>query len=132
MHLQVALRQAGLKRDHDGLCLLLAPAMCQPVVGIPTPWKFRVCPCHPQIERIVQKQIGQYGADHAALRRAAGPFDLRAVSMRIGAFSASTPCSLYTATPWESARSLLPNGVNRILPLLCSKLASWTLHRAAT
>src|SRR5208283_5423274 len=73
---QVALRQTGLKRGHDGLCLLLTPAMYQPVVRIPTPRKFRVCPCHPQIERIVQEQIGQHGADHAL--NAKGSFGLRA------------------------------------------------------
>ena len=55
----MAFCQSGLKLSHDGLCLPLGPAVHQSVVCIPTPRKLRVCPCHPQIKRIVQEQVGK-------------------------------------------------------------------------
>ena len=78
--------------------------MYQPIVRIPTPRKFRVCPCHPQIERIVQEQIGQHGADHAALRRATGSLDPRAV---LHAHRCGQPPFDVQNRPW--ARHMFPN-----------------------
>src|ERR1035441_2119182 len=71
MHLQVALRQPGLQLSLEGLRFLPGTAVHQPVVRIPTPWKIRMCPRHPEIKRVVHKKIGQNWADHSALRRAA-------------------------------------------------------------
>jgi hypothetical protein len=56
------------------LSLLLAPAVYQSVVCIPTPREVRVCPCHPQVERIVQEQVGKQRTGDTALRGAFGPF----------------------------------------------------------
>src|SRR5215472_10385760 len=71
MHLQTAFRQARLKLRLEGFRFLFATAVHQPVIRIPTPWEIRMCPRHPDIERVVKKEIGQNWADHAALRRAA-------------------------------------------------------------
>jgi hypothetical protein len=65
MHLQVALRQTGLKLSLESCCFLLTVAMHQPIVSIPTPWEVRMRPRHPEIKRVVHEQIGQYWADHA-------------------------------------------------------------------
>ena len=59
MHLQAALCQAGLKLSLEGFSFLLAVTVHQSVVCIPTPWKVWVCPCHPEIERIVEKNVRQ-------------------------------------------------------------------------
>jgi len=29
----------------------------QSIVSIPTPWELRVCPHHPEVERVVKKEI---------------------------------------------------------------------------
>src|SRR5215469_2625804 len=71
MHLQTASRQARLKFRLEGFRFLLATAVHQSIVCIPTPWEIRVCPRHPEVERVVKKQIRQNWADHAALRRTA-------------------------------------------------------------
>ena len=57
MQFQVALRQSTLKGGFKGRGLGLGAAMDQPVISIPTPWELRVCPRHPQIERVVQKSV---------------------------------------------------------------------------
>jgi hypothetical protein len=49
MHLQVALRQPGLKLGLEGFCFLLGTAVCQPIVSIPTPREIRVRPRHPEV-----------------------------------------------------------------------------------
>jgi hypothetical protein len=64
MHLQTAFRQARLKFRLEGLRLLLAPAVHQSIVSIPTPWEIRMCPCHPEVERVVKKEISQNWADY--------------------------------------------------------------------
>src|SRR5689334_16796241 len=65
MHLQTALRQTSLKLRLEGFCFLLATAVHQSIICIPTPWEIRVCPCHPGIKRIVEKEVGQNRANHA-------------------------------------------------------------------
>ena len=87
MHLQPALRQSGLKLGLEGLRFLLGPAVHQPIICIPTPREVRVCPCHPEIERVVQEEIGQNRADHAALRGAARSLTVIPSSCSIGAVS---------------------------------------------
>ena len=57
MHLQAALCQASLKLGLEGLGFLLVPAVNQSIIRIPTPRKVGVCPRHPEIERVMQKQI---------------------------------------------------------------------------
>jgi hypothetical protein len=71
MYLQMAFRQARLKLRLESFRFLLAMTVHQSVVSIPTPWEIRVCPLHPEVERVVKKEISQHWADHAALRRAA-------------------------------------------------------------
>jgi hypothetical protein len=71
MHLQVAFRQPGLKLSLESLGFLLGPTVHQPVIRIPTPWEFRMCPRHPYIKCIVHEKIGQNRANHTALRRTA-------------------------------------------------------------
>jgi hypothetical protein len=71
MHLQLALRQPGLKRSLESFCFLLRAAVHQPIVSLPAPGEVRVCPRHPEIERVVHEKIGHDGANHSALRRTA-------------------------------------------------------------
>jgi len=59
MHLQVALRQPRLKLDLKGFRFLLVSAMYQPIICIATPWEVRVCPYHPEVKRVVHKDVGQ-------------------------------------------------------------------------
>jgi hypothetical protein len=59
MHLQTAFRQAGLKLHLEGFRFLPTAAVHQPVIRIPTPWEIRMCPRHPEVERVVKKEIGQ-------------------------------------------------------------------------
>ena len=73
MHLQVAIRQASLKLRLQRLCFLLVTAVNQSVVRIPTPREVRVCPRHPEIERIVEKNVRQDWANHPAYTK--GNFD---------------------------------------------------------
>jgi hypothetical protein len=58
MHLQTAFRQAGLKLRLEGFRFLLATAVHQSIVSIPTPWEIRMCPRHPEVERVVKKKVG--------------------------------------------------------------------------
>src|SRR5438552_5130952 len=43
--------------------------MHQPIIRIPTPWEVRMCPCHPEVKRVVHEEIGQDWTNHSALRR---------------------------------------------------------------
>jgi len=65
MHLQVALRQPGLKLSFNSFSFVLGSAVYQPIICIPTPWEVEMCPRHPQIERVVHEEIGQDWANHA-------------------------------------------------------------------
>ena len=43
----------------EGLRFLLGPTVHQPILCISTPRKIRMCPCPPEIKRVVHQQIGQ-------------------------------------------------------------------------
>jgi len=58
MQFQAALLEPCLKRLLDRLRLLLAPAMHKSIIRIPTPGKLCERSLHPDIERIMQEQIG--------------------------------------------------------------------------
>ena len=73
MHLQVALRQPGLKLSFNSFSFVLGSAVYQPIICIPTPWEVEMCPRHPQIERVVHEEIGQDWANHAPYTK--GNFD---------------------------------------------------------
>src|SRR5258708_27713137 len=59
MQLQAALCQTRLKFDLESLGFLLASAVNQPVISIPTPRKVRMRPRHPEIECVMQEQVRQ-------------------------------------------------------------------------
>ena len=59
MHLQTAFRQASLKLCLEGFRFLLATTVHQSIVCIPTPWEIGMCPRHPEVERVVKKEICQ-------------------------------------------------------------------------
>jgi hypothetical protein len=65
MQFQAALHEAGLKFGLESLCFLLAPAVDQPIIGIPTPREIWVSPRHSEIERIVEESVRQNWANHA-------------------------------------------------------------------
>ena len=47
------------------MCFLLVTAVHQSIVRVPTPREIRVCPLHPEIERIVEENVRQNWANHA-------------------------------------------------------------------
>jgi len=65
MHLQAARCQASLKLRLERLCFLFVTAVHQSIVRIPTPREVRVCPNHPEIERVVEKNVTQNWANHS-------------------------------------------------------------------
>jgi len=79
MHFQAAFRQARLKLCLEGLRFLLVPAVYQSVICIPTPRKVGVRPRHPEIERVMQKQVSQNRADNAPLRGTSRSLNLHTV-----------------------------------------------------
>src|SRR4030095_5758320 len=48
MHLQTAFRQTRRELRLEGFCFLLATAVHQSIVSIPTPWEIGMCPRHPE------------------------------------------------------------------------------------
>jgi len=64
MHFQAALHQPGLKLSFESLRFLLVTAVHQSIVRIPTPREVRMSPHHPEIKRVVQKDVGQNWADY--------------------------------------------------------------------
>src|SRR5438034_11282313 len=54
----------------ESLGFLLASAVNQPVISIPTPRKVRMRPRHPEIECVMQEQVRQDRADNTTLRGA--------------------------------------------------------------
>ena len=105
MHLQTALRQTSLKLRLKGLCFLLGPTVHQPIICIPTPRELRVCPCHPEIERVVHKQVGQDWANHSALRRAAASLHRGPIFLHHGRLEPSFDVQQRPLT-----RHMFPNG----------------------
>src|SRR5579859_922945 len=73
MHLKSTFCQSSTKLRLEGLGLLFAPTVDKSIVGVPTPWKIRMCPRHPQIKRIMHEEVGEAGANDTALWRAACP-----------------------------------------------------------
>jgi hypothetical protein len=73
MQFQVAFRQTRLKISLKGFSFSFRPAVNQSVICIPTPKQVGIGPLHPQVERVMQEQISQNGADYASLRSAARP-----------------------------------------------------------
>jgi hypothetical protein len=71
-----------LKFDLEGLGFLLASAVNQPVISIPTPRKVWVRPRHPEIDRVMQEQVRQNRADNTTLRGATLSLSLRPVLLR--------------------------------------------------
>src|SRR5258708_15191499 len=67
MQLQAALCQTRLKFDLESLGFLLASAVNQPVISIPTPRQDRMRPRHPEIECVMQEQVLQDQADNTTL-----------------------------------------------------------------
>jgi hypothetical protein len=57
MQFQTALCQADLKFGFESFCFLRAPAVNQPIIGIPTPREVWVSPHHPEIERVVKESV---------------------------------------------------------------------------
>src|ERR1700738_3777725 len=73
MQFQMAFRQACLKSSLEGFGFSLSSAVNQSIICIPTPKEVGIGPLHPQVERVMQEQIGQNGADYAPLRSATCP-----------------------------------------------------------
>src|SRR5208337_3023980 len=67
MHFEAARRKTIRKRHLDGISLHFGFAMYQSIVSITAPRNTRVPPCHPDIERVMQKEIGQGGTDDTPL-----------------------------------------------------------------
>ena len=67
MHFEAARRKTIRKRHLDGISLHFGFAMYQSIVRITAPRNTRVPPCHPDIERVMQKEIGQGGTDDTPL-----------------------------------------------------------------
>jgi hypothetical protein len=49
----------------NSFCFFLGTAVYQPIIRIPTPWEIRMCPRHPEIERVMHKEIGQNWTHHS-------------------------------------------------------------------
>jgi hypothetical protein len=49
--------QFGTELGLEGLGFLRGPAVHQPVIRVPAPREVGVCPSHPEIKCVVQKQI---------------------------------------------------------------------------
>ena len=105
MHLQTAFRQAGLKLRLEGFRFLPTAAVHQPVIRIPTPWEIRMCPRHPEVERVVKKEIGQNWANHTALRRPAVSLHRGSILLYHGRFEPS-----FDVQQRPFARYVFPDG----------------------
>jgi hypothetical protein len=66
MYLQPTVSQALSERRLELLGLLLTRAVTERIVGIAFKENARLVASHPDIERIMQKEITQHGAEHAA------------------------------------------------------------------
>jgi hypothetical protein len=68
MQRQPAVREPLLKGIPQRRGLRLASAMADRIIGIALEWDVGIVPRHPHVERIVEKEIGQEGADDPTLR----------------------------------------------------------------
>src|SRR5262249_41051237 len=73
MKLQTALLKAPTDSLQHLTRFLLRPTMDDGIVRVPLESDAGEVPLHPDIERVVQKEIGEQRTDHAPLRRAARP-----------------------------------------------------------
>src|SRR6266542_3554731 len=73
MKLQTALRKPISDGCQHQLGLPPAPAMHDGVVRVALERDARIVPLHPQIKRVVEKQVGQQRTDDTTLRRALAP-----------------------------------------------------------
>src|ERR1022692_4690536 len=105
MHFQVALRQSSLKLSLNIFCFFLGTAVYQPVIRIPTPWEIRMCPRHPEVERVVKKEIDQNWANHTALRRPAVSLHRGSILLYHGRFEPS-----FDVQQRPFARYVFPDG----------------------
>ncbi len=67
--------------------LVLGAAVADDVAGVPFKRHARTRPPQPNIEHVVQKQVGQEWADDPSLRRSQIPLHKSAASIIIGAFN---------------------------------------------
>ncbi len=58
MHLKAALREPRFQRKLNLLRLLHAFTVYEPIVCIPAPGSLGIVPRHPDVERIMQEEIG--------------------------------------------------------------------------
>ena len=58
-----------LRQRVQMLCLCFTSAVADRIVGIAFERTIRIGPAHPDVERVVQEQVGQQGRDHPTLRR---------------------------------------------------------------
>jgi hypothetical protein len=75
MHFEAAHGKSVLQRCFDSQRLCFRSAVYQSIVSIAAPGNTRKRACHPDIERIVQKEIGEDRTDYSSLRSSLGPFD---------------------------------------------------------
>ena len=68
MHRKAALRKPRFQRSLNRLRLLHAFAVHEPVIRIPAPGRLGIGPRHPDVERIMQEEIGQQRTNDAPLR----------------------------------------------------------------
>jgi hypothetical protein len=71
--------EAALEPFPEDARLMFGAAVADDVVGVPFEWNTGHRPPQPDVERIVQEQVGQQGRDHPALRRSLHPGDKLAV-----------------------------------------------------
>src|SRR5215831_11106174 len=105
MHLQVALRQPGLKRCLESFGFLLSTTVHQSVIRIPTPWEVRMCPRHPEIKRVVHKKVGQDWTNYPALGRTASSLNRGPIFFHHGRLEPS-----FDVQESPLARYMFPNG----------------------
>ena len=84
MQFQTALRKSSLEGFSNNLRLVLAPTMHQPIICIPTPGQVGKRPRHPDIERIMHKEIGQDRANYALNAKDNFRFERTIVEWRSG------------------------------------------------
>jgi hypothetical protein len=68
MQFQLTLRKSPFNLCSQPLGLCFTSAMTNHIVSKSLEWYLRIISPHPHIERVVQKEIGQQGADDSSLR----------------------------------------------------------------
>ena len=70
MKRQSAIRKSPLKSGPQRRDLAFGATVANRIIGIALERNVRKIPAHPHVERMVEKEIGQEGADNPTLRRA--------------------------------------------------------------